>query len=180
MKPKSLGVILVVAVVVVGLWAAQRYWLSSLPARPTAEQSGGGLMASVPDVALPDATTKLIRLREFEGKVLVINFWATWCLPCKLEIPFFNQVYNQYRAQGVEFIGISVDAGGWKDIEEFQKEVAIAYPVVLADAAKISEEFGGLQGLPVTIYVNRQGRIVRKHIGITGIDELRATIGRLL
>ncbi|MFQ5927177.1 MAG: TlpA family protein disulfide reductase [Terriglobia bacterium] len=179
MKPKTLGLLLLLAVVVAGLWAAQRYWLGELKVEPGAAQDMGGLMEPVPEVALADASGKLIRLRDFQGKVLVINFWATWCLPCKLEIPFFNDVYNEYRAQGVEFIGISVDAGGWKDIEEFQKEVPIAYPVVLADE-KTVEAFGGLSGLPVTIFVDRQGRIVYKNIGITDIDHLRANIQRLL
>lgn len=179
MKPKTLGVLVLVAAAVVGLWAAQRYWLNRLPPGTGTGENAGGLMTPVPDVALPDASGQLIRLRSLEGKVVVINFWATWCLPCKLEIPFFNQVYNQYRAQGVEFIGISVDAGGWKDIEEFRKEVPIAYPVVLADD-KVVDAFGGISGLPVTIFVNRQGRIVFKHIGLTDVDELRANIQRLL
>lgn len=179
MNPKTLRVILLLAAIGVGLWAAQHYWLSDLPAPRGVGQNAGGLMTPVPDLALPDANGNLIRLRDFQGKVLVINFWATWCLPCKLEIPFFNQVYNEYREQGVEFLGISVDAGGWKDIEEFQEEVPIAYPVVLADE-KAVEAFGGLAGLPVTIFVDRQGRIVYKNVGITDIDDLRANIQRLL
>ena len=143
------------------------------------QASAAGQLDLVPDLALPDATGRLHRLRDFEGKVVVINFWATWCLPCKLEIPFFNQVYGEFRAQGVEFIGISLDVSGWKDIEEFQKEVSIEYLVVLGDD-KTAEAFGGLPGLPVTIYVDRQGRIARKNIGITDIDELRANIRALL
>ncbi|MFQ5818143.1 MAG: redoxin domain-containing protein [Terriglobia bacterium] len=179
MKPKTLGLIVLVVAVAAGLWAAQRYWLSDLPTERGPAQEAGGLMEPVPDLALPDASGQLIRLRDFQGKVLVINFWATWCLPCKLEIPFFNQVYNEYRDRGVEFIAISVDAGGWKDIEAFQKEVPLAYPVVLADEDAVNA-FGGLAGLPVTIFVDRQGRIVYKHVGITDIDYLRASIQRLL
>jgi len=146
--------------------------------KPTQTGTAAALTA-VPDVALPDASGQLHRLRDFEGKVVVINFWATWCLPCKLEIPFFNQVYGEFRAEGVEFVGISLDVSGWKDIEEFQEEVPIEYLVVLGDD-KTAEAFGGLPGLPVTIYVDRQGRIARKNIGITDIDDLRANIRALL
>lgn len=146
---------------------------------PVAQASATNLLEPLPDLTLPDRTGTPVRLRDLKGKVVVINFWATWCLPCKLEIPFFNKVYDEYRARGVEFIGLSVDVGGWKDIEQFEKEVPIGYQVLLADE-KDQAAFGGILGLPTTLYVDRQGRIAYKYIGITDIDQLRAMIARLL
>jgi cytochrome c-type biogenesis protein len=134
----------------------------------------------IPDVAveLPDGAS--LHLREFEGKVVVVNFWASWCLPCRLEIPHFNRVYQQYREQGVEFVGISVDAGGWPDVQEFTGEVPIEYLVALDQNQTAADAFGGLPGLPVTIFIDRQGRIAHKVIGITDIDVLRGNIEALL
>jgi cytochrome c-type biogenesis protein len=146
----------------------------------TVGRAEAAALEPVPDVAveLPDGST--LRLRDYEGKVLVVNFWASWCLPCRAEIPHFNRVYQQYREQGVEFVGISVDAGGWPDVQDFQQEVPIEYLVALDQDQTAAEAFGGLPGLPVTIFVDRQGRIAHKVIGITDIDVLRGNIEDLL
>ncbi|MFQ5664000.1 MAG: cytochrome c biogenesis protein/redoxin [Terriglobia bacterium] len=133
-----------------------------------------------PDVALTRADGSTLRLSELRGKVVVVNFWASWCLPCRLEIPFFNQTYQEYGPQGVEFVGISVDDGGWKDIDNFRQETPIEYLVVLDPDKKAADAFGGLPGLPVTFFIDRQGRIAYKHVGITDIDLLRANIEALL
>lgn len=146
----------------------------------TAGKGEAGDRQPAPDVPLerPDGST--FHLSEWQGKVVVVNFWASWCLPCRLEVPYFNKTYQELRAQGVEFIGISVDAGGWSDVQQFQQEVPIDYPVVLDQNQAAAEAFGGLPGLPVTIFIDRQGRIAHKHIGITDIDALRGNIEGLL
>ena len=153
--------------------------LSLPPAAEMTEASAVELLEPLPSISLPDRNGNSLRLHNYAGKVLVVNFWATWCLPCKLEIPHFNRVFQEYHRRGVEFLGISVDAGGWEDIAEFEKEVPIAYPVVWADEAA-QEAFGGLAGLPVTLFVNRQGRLAYKQVGLTELDQLRALIERLL
>jgi len=112
--------------------------------------------------------------------VVVVNFWASWCLPCRLEIPYFNKTYQEYRERGVEFVAISVDAGGWSDVRAFLQEMPIEYPVVLDQKQAAADAFGGLAGLPVTIFIDRQGRVAYKHIGITDIDALRGNIEALL
>jgi len=127
-----------------------------------------------PPLERPDGST--FRLSELRGKVVVVNFWATWCLPCRLEIPHFNRVYAETRDRGVEFVGISVDEAGWSVIEEFEKEIPIDYPVVLDKDNKADAAFGPLVGLPVTVFIDRQGRIVQQSIGITDIDTLRENI----
>lgn len=146
----------------------------------TAGQLQSGERQPAPDVLLERAEGPAFRLSEFQGKVVVVNFWATWCLPCRLEIPYFNQTYQDYRDREVEFVGISVDAGGWSDVQAFQEEMPIEYLVVLDQNQTAAEDFGGLVGLPVTIFIDRQGRIAYKHIGITDIDILRGNIEDLL
>jgi cytochrome c-type biogenesis protein len=154
-----------------------------MPLAASVNSSSGAVQAErplAPDVALQRPDGSSFRLSQLRGKVVVVNFWASWCLPCRLEIPSFNKTYQQYQAQGVEFIGVSVDAGGWPDVQEFQKEVAIAYPVLLDQDQTAGDAFGGLPGLPVTIFIDRQGRIAHKQIGITDIDLLRENIEKLL
>jgi cytochrome c-type biogenesis protein len=146
----------------------------------TAGQGQTGALQPAPTVGLERADGSRLHLSELQGKVVVVNFWATWCLPCRLEIPHFNKTYQDYRDQGVEFLAVSVDAGGWGDINQFQQEVPIEYPVVLDRDQVAAEAFGGLAGLPVTIFIDRQGRIAYKHIGITDIDVLRGNIEGLL
>jgi len=153
--------------------------LSPPPAAAVTGASAAELLEPLPNISLPDRTGNLVRLHDYAGKVLVVNFWASWCLPCQVEIPYFNQVYLEYRSRGVEFLGVSVDAGGWEAIAKFEKEVPITYPVVWADEAA-QETFGGLPGLPVTLFVNRQGRLAYKHVGLTEVEQLRALILRLL
>jgi cytochrome c-type biogenesis protein len=127
-----------------------------------------------PPLQRPDGST--FHLSELRGKVVVVNFWATWCLPCRLEIPHFNRVYAETKDRGVEFVGVSVDEAGWSVIHEFEKEIPIDYPVVLDAQKQADKAFGPLQGLPVTIFIDRQGRIVQQSIGITDIDTLRENI----
>jgi len=153
-----------------------------LPVPPAADIAPAGtvsLLEPLPDVSLLDRNGNLVRLHNYAGKVLVINFWATWCLPCKLEIPYFNQLYSEYRQRGVEFLGVSVDAGGWEAIAEFEKEVPIAYPVLWANEAA-QEAFGGLPGMPTTLFFNRQSRLAYQQVGLTSVEQLRALLARLL
>jgi len=145
-----------------------------------AERRLAGERPPAPDVALERADGTSLRLGELQGKVVVVNFWASWCLPCRLEIPYFNETYQEYRDRGVEFVAVSVDAGGWSDVETFLQEMPIEYQVVLDQKQVAAEAFGGLAGLPVTIFIDRQGRVAHKHIGITDIDALRGNLEALL
>lgn len=146
----------------------------------TAGKGEAGAREPAPNVALQRADGSVLQLNELRGQVVVVNFWASWCLPCRLEIPYFNRTYQEYRERGVEFLAVSVDAGGWADVEKFQREIPIEYTVVLDEEQAAAEALGGLAGLPVTIFIDREGRVAHKHIGITDIDALRANIEKLL
>ncbi|MFQ5724506.1 MAG: cytochrome c biogenesis protein CcdA [Terriglobia bacterium] len=136
--------------------------------------------ALAPNLALERADGSTLRLSELRGQVVVVNLWATWCAPCRAEIPYFNTTYEKYRAQGVVFLGVSVDEGGWPAIEEFQQELPLAYPVVLDRKGELWGAFESMQSLPVTVFVDREGRVASTHIGITDVDTLQANIEALL
>lgn len=179
MSPKVIGIILAVILAVSGLYLAEQYWL-----KPSTQTTGGGpgLMTQLPDAIVYDSDGNEVALSEFRGRPLVINFWATWCLPCIIEMPFVNRVYNEFRDQDVLFIGISEDAGGWPDISSFfvEKNINVDYPIYLDIDQQAAEAFGGIFGLPNTFFVDSDGRITKKHIGIIDIDVLRNSIRALL
>lgn len=174
MSSKAFAILLVGVLAVGGLYLADRLWLA-----PVRGQNPG-LMSPLPDFTLGTREGGEVSLSSFEGKVLVLNFWATWCLPCKVEIPFFNKTYAQYRELGVEFVAISEDVGGWSDIDAFVQETPIDYSVFLDPGENAGQAVGGLPGLPVTVFVDRTGRMAYKHVGITDVDTLRTNIERLL
>ena len=184
MSPKAFAIILAVILAVSGLYLAEQYWLK--PATEAASGAGPALMGELPEATLYDRDGNPVALSSFRGKTLVINFWATWCLPCIVEMPFLNRVYNEFRDQDVVFIGISEDAGGWEDIIGFldllkdEKDATIDYPILLDEGQQAGEAFGGVYGLPNTFFVNRDGRITRRHIGIIDIDDLRDSIRDML
>lgn len=177
--PKKAWLIFMIGIVAFGaLFVAERFWIA--PAQQQAA-SAGELMEPLPEVQVSDRDGNKVSLENMRGKVLVLNFWATWCAPCVAEIPFFNKVYAEFRERGVEFLAISEDAGGWKDIDVFlEKKTSIDYPIFLDEDERAAEAVGGLQGLPVTVFVDPQGRVAYKHVGITDIDVLRDNIQRLL
>jgi len=119
-----------------------------------------------PGWELPDLDGKAIHSTDFKDQVVVLDFWATWCPPCRAEIPDFIELQHKYAAQGLTVIGISVDQSDLKTVKSFAQKMGINYPVVLADN-KIVDTFGGIDGLPTTFIINRTGHIVEQHLGFT-------------
>jgi len=124
-----------------------------------------------PDFALPrTGDGKTVKLSDFKGKVRIVNFWATWCPPCRAEIPHFVSMYKDLKGKGVEIIGISLDQKGDAAVAPFVKENKMNYPVVLGDENVVSA-YGGIRGIPTTFIVDRQGRIVKKFVGLPASSE---------
>jgi thiol-disulfide isomerase/thioredoxin len=132
-----------------------------------------------PDFKLRSADGKTYQLSKMHGKVVVVNFWATWCAPCKREIPDFIEVFRKYRSKGLEIVGISLDQGGWGDVTPFLKQNKIDYPIVLG-SDQIAEEYGGINAIPTTFIIDKNGYVVDSQIGMMSKAQLEAKIKHLL
>ncbi len=130
------------------------------------------------DFTMLDMDGKPVKFSTFKGKVLVVNFWATWCKYCIIEIPGFNKVYEKYKNQGVEILGISMDRSGVSKVKSFS-EKKIKYPVFMGNREAVST-FGSVRGLPTTFFVNRKGEVVKFRVGMIREKELEETIKSLL
>ena len=105
-----------------------------------------------PDFELTDAEGKIARLSDYQAKVVLVDFWATWCVPCKAEIPWFNEFEQKYRDQGFAVLGISRDEDGWTKIKPFAERQEMRYRILLGDA-KTAYKYGDVKGLPVAYVV---------------------------
>ena len=120
---------------------------------------------SAPDFELDSLDGKKVKLSDFRGKAVILNFWATWCAPCKVEMPWFVDLQNQYGRDGLEVLGVAMDDSEPAKISQFTSEIGVNYPVLLG-TDKVSEQYGNVEYLPTTFYINRQGKIVGKVAGL--------------
>lgn len=133
-----------------------------------------------PNFTLKDAGGQSVSLADYKGKVVLLNFWATWCGPCTLEIPWFEQFEQQYRSKGLEVLGVSMDEDGWQAVKPFIKEHNINYRVVLGDDS-VGQLYGGVDSLPTTFIIDRDGRFAfPPHVGLAGKNEYLNEIQTLL
>lgn len=141
-------------------------------------------LLAAPDVTLMDIQGKDISLSQYKGKVVLVNFWATWCDPCRVEIPWLIEMQQKYSAKGFTVLGIAMDEEGAKVVTPFVNkerfdvngtQSQMNYPIVIGDDAA-ADKFGGLLGYPTSVLVNRDGKIVKRVTGIIGADEMAKTI----
>lgn len=131
-----------------------------------------------PDFSLLDSSGTPIRLSAYRGKVVLLDFWATWCGGCKIEIPWYVEFQNKYRDAGLSAIGVSMDADGWKSVKPFLGEHKLNYPVVIG-SDDLGEEFG-LVNMPLTLLIDRNGNIAESHAGLVDKESFEAKIRTLL
>jgi thiol-disulfide isomerase/thioredoxin len=129
--------------------------------------------------ALKSAEGKTFELNKYHGKIVIVNFWATWCGPCRREIPDFIELYRKYKGQGLEIIGISVDEDGWESVTPYVKESGINYPIVLQDD-KVVKNYGSFSGIPTTFIVDGNGTILFEQTGTMTKAQLESKIKPLL
>lgn len=199
-----LGVVLVV-LAILG-WAGWANWEYRKQAadRAMAANAQGQLVAAsadtpqsvtpmvgkpAPDFTLEDLSGKKVSLASYKGKAVLINFWATWCGPCKLETPWLVDLRNQYASKGFEVLGVSTDdidrsdkkmfADEKKGISAFVEQMHMPYPILI-DGDTLSHPYGGLDAMPTSFFVDRNGTIVAAEMGITSKDDLEANIKKTL
>jgi thiol-disulfide isomerase/thioredoxin len=131
------------------------------------------------DFDLPDLNGTIVSLQDFRGKVLVINFWATWCPPCQEEIPKLNQLLQQYKNDGLVVIGIALDKDSLNLVEPFVREKKIGYPILVGNeqVLRATKEFSGV---PTTLIIDQKGNIHKKYDGSFDKDDLEKSLKELL
>jgi peroxiredoxin len=133
-----------------------------------------------PKFSLKDASGQSVRPADYQGKVVLLDFWATWCGPCKIEIPWFMEMEREYKDKGFAVLGISMDEDGWNAVKPYVQNMKMNYRVLLGND-EVSTAYGGLDSLPTTLLIDRQGKIASVHVGITmGKEEFKNAIVQLL
>ncbi len=142
-----------------------------------------------PEFALEDLSGNKVALSSFKGKAVLVNFWATWCAPCKIETPWLIELRRQYAAQGFEVLGVSADdidrddaqklADEKKEIARSAAQLHIPYPVLI-DGGSLDKQYGGLDELPMSFYLDRNGTVVAVQMGLTSKDEMEANVKKAL
>lgn len=134
---------------------------------------------AAPEFTLTDANGSSVKLSDYRGKVVLLNFWATWCGPCTLEIPWFIDFEQEFKSRGFEVVGISMDDDGWAAIKPYVAEHKMNYRVLLGNDS-VSQLYGGVEALPTTFIIDRDGKIASVHVGLAGKDEYSNEIQSLL
>jgi len=145
----------------------------------TAAASGAPTIKAAPDFTLTSLEGKNISLTDYRGKAVLLNFWATWCGPCKIEMPWFVELQNQYGAQGLQIVGVAMDDSSKEDIAKFVKDMGVNYPVLIGKEA-VGDAYGGVPALPESFFISRDGKIVDRIMGLEGKAEIEDAIKKAL
>ncbi|MBU1061401.1 MAG: TlpA family protein disulfide reductase [Candidatus Omnitrophica bacterium] len=132
-----------------------------------------------PDFTLFDMEGRQKKLSDFEDKVIILDFWATWCPPCKAEIPHFIALYDEYKDEGLEIIGVVLDKDAENSIGYFAKEYGINYTILLGNRV-VTDLYGGIVSIPTTFVIDRDGRIRKRYIGYRDKEVFKKDIKELL
>jgi thiol-disulfide isomerase/thioredoxin len=133
-----------------------------------------------PDFDLQTLDGRSMKLSDFRGKAVLLNFWATYCGPCKVEIPWFVELQKEYGPQGFQILGIAMDDAGTDEIAKFAKEMSIDYPVLLGKDS-VEQSYGGVGVLPVSFFVDRNGQLIAREFGLQSrsvfVDHIKKAMG---
>jgi thiol-disulfide isomerase/thioredoxin len=176
-QPRSRNPLALVVVAVVA--AGMLYFGFHMARRSTSRTPGITKSSAAPDFTLESLDGKSLRLSDLRGKAVLLNFWATWCAPCKIEMPWFVELQNEYGPQGLQTIGVAMDDSSKEDIAKFAKDMGVNYPVLLGKEA-VGEAYGGVPALPETFFISRDGKIVDRIIGLKGKADIEDSIRKAL
>ena len=134
--------------------------------RATGKSVAGQMKGQLaPDFELASLDGKNVKLSDFRGKAVLLNFWATWCGPCKIEMPWFVELQKEYGPQGFQIVGVAMDDASSEDIAKFAKEMGVNYPV-LVGTDPVGQSYGGVGVLPTTFFIDREGKLVAREFGL--------------
>jgi peroxiredoxin len=148
------------------------------PARVPAAHTATRVRKAAPDFALDGSNGTPVRLSDYKGKVVLLNFWATWCHGCQLEIPWFVEFQDKYQDSGLAVIGVSMDGDGWKSVKPYLEQKKLNYPVVIGNE-DLGKQFG-LAGMPMTLLIDRDGKIAHSYPGVVAKAACESEIRKLL
>ena len=134
---------------------------------------------AAPEFTLMDANGKPAKLSDYKGKVVLLNFWATWCGPCKIEIPWFKEFETTYKNQGFAVLGVAMDDEGWETVKPYIQRQQVNYRV-LGGTDAVSMLYGDVESLPTTFVIDRSGKIASIHIGLVSKSDYSEEIQQLL
>ena len=132
-----------------------------------------------PGFTLKDSTGKQVSLSDYKGKIVLLNFWATWCGPCKIEIPWFIEFEQRYKDKGFAVLGVSMDEEGWDAVKPYLDANKVNYRVVVGNDT-VAQQFGGVDSLPTTFLIDQTGKIASTHIGLVSKGDYEHEISQLL
>jgi thiol-disulfide isomerase/thioredoxin len=167
--------LVVVAVVVAGmLYFGFHSARRSVAGTPMLKQA-----SIAPDFTLESLDGKSMKLSDLRGHAVLLNFWATYCGPCKIEMPWFVELQKQYGAQGLQIVGVAMDDASKEDIAKFAKDMGVNYPILIGKES-VGDEYGGIPALPETFFIGRDGKLMDKIIGLKGKGEIEEDIKKAL
>jgi cytochrome c biogenesis protein CcmG/thiol:disulfide interchange protein DsbE len=138
------------------------------------------LRKDAPGFSLIDSKGASVKLSDYKGRVVLLDFWATWCTGCKVEIPWYVEFQKKYEGKGLASIGVAMDEEGWEKVKPYLAEHQINYPVVIGDLDFLSKKFGLPPSLPMTLLIDRNGKIAETHPGLVEKDVFEREILQLL
>ena len=128
---------------------------------------------------MKDASGHTVQLSDYHGKVVLLNFWATWCAPCKIEIPWFMEFQREYKDRDFAVLGVSMDEDGWDAVRPYMADHKFNYRIVVGND-DVGKLFGEIDDLPTTFLIDRDGHVVKKHVGLIGKSDYQDEIAALL
>jgi thiol-disulfide isomerase/thioredoxin len=178
MKKNPLILFFIVAIVAGMLIAGIRTARDNRAGARVKTQLIGGL---APDFDLQTLDGKNLKLSDLKGKAVLLNFWATYCSPCKIEMPWFVELQKEYGAQGFQIIGVVMDDVSNEDIEKFAKQMGVNYPILIGKDS-VADSYGGVSVLPTTFFVNREGKVIAREFGLQSrsvfVDHIKTALGQ--